>query len=122
VSLTLATTVLDDIKTAVDPVEADLYRPETVAVPFVWVRPATTSIGPKSAQSPYRRGLLTVDIWAWSWADVDGLEAEVIGAVTGERSGPVRYHLESETRVSEPDACHSTLIFSTYFDDLRGAA
>ncbi len=115
----LATAIVNAIKEAVAPVEADLYRPETVEVPFVWVRPPSSSRGPLPGFSPQKSGLLTIDAWHYSLEDVAGIY-DALRWLDGYSTGSMTYHEESAIVVPEPDSQHLTVIWSVAY--IEGAS
>lgn len=122
--LALANAVLGDIRLAVSPVPVSLYRPETVEVPFCWVRPPDSSAGRYGVMPSHRSGVLYVDVWAYSWAEVETIEGNL--AFLGEWSVGsfenalgIHYRQGSATRVQEPDAMHSTLLYTVSYNDRR---
>lgn len=116
----LADAILPRIRTSVDPVPAEDYRDDPVSVPWVWVRPPSTSTGTKPAQTRYRQGLVLIDIWADSWEQVEEMGASLAWLNGHVTDAGHRYHLESDIPVLETGAMHLTLTYGVKYDDLRG--
>lgn len=116
----LATAILDAVRTSVAPVPAEDYREDTLSVPWLWIRPPSTSTGTKPAQTRYRQGLVLIDIWADSWEQVEEMGASLAWLNGHVTDAGYRYRLESDIPVLEPDAAHLTLTYGVLYDDVRG--
>lgn len=123
----LADAILPAVKAAVSPVPAETWRVEetdfsgvtSVVVPSVWLRPPSTSRGPYATLYGVKDGLLIIDVWHHSRAQVqtvvDSL-AFLDGHAPAHKLGP-RYRLESNAPVDESDAYHTTLTYSVMYLD-----
>lgn len=110
----LAMAVLDDIRTSLAPVPVELYRPETLRTPFVWIRPPSSSRGSLPGFSPQKSGLLTIDAWHYSLEDVAGIY-DALRWLDGYSTGSMTYHEESAVVVPEPDSQHMTVTWSVAY-------
>lgn len=130
----LSEAILEDIRTAVAPVDVQPYRPEQIEMPFVWVREPSTNIGPPNLRmyDISKGGLLYIDIFANAWASEDGyvgvdeiegqlawLESHVVLSYGDARV--IRYQKESAIPVYEEDSSHLSLTYSVQFADMRVA-
>lgn len=93
-------------------------------MPFCWVRPPDSSAGPYGTLPSNRTGVLYVDVWAYSWAEVEAIEDDLAflgtwGVGSFENALGIHYRQESATRVQEPDSCHSTLLYTLSYNDRR---
>lgn len=123
-SLLVAQAVLEDVQAAVEPVEADMYREEEVSIPFVWVRAPDTISGPVRSIKAFKNSFLYVDLWTFSWRDMDELEAELAfldGFVVAdfEDAHGIRYGLNTANRIQESDSVHSMLTYGVSYIDGR---
>ena len=120
----LSTAILTGVRAAVTPVTVEPYRPETFSLPFIWVRHPSTNVGPYPQYDVFKGGLLIIDIWDYSWVDVEALEKKLayLDGHTVLSSGDarnIRYQKEAANPLDEPDACHLSLTYSVQFADMR---
>lgn len=122
--LDIANSVLDDIQTAVSPTPADIYRDETVSIPYVWVRPPSTNPGPYRHASAFKGALLTIDIWHYAWVGVDVIEEQLafledLTILSHGDARAITFEKNTSVPLQEADACHLTITYSTSFVDMR---
>lgn len=122
--LDIADAILPDIQTAVSPIPCELYRDDTAQPRFVWVRPPSTNPGPYRHATVFKGGLLTIDIWDYSWAGVDVIEGQLafledLRITSHGDAKMITFEKNSSIPLQEPDSCHRSLTYTISFADMR---